>query len=104
MNVEIVSISSGAGALFRSFFVYAAVINLFAFAVFALDKWKSQNGHWRIPEKTLLTLALIGGSPALLLGQKYLRHKTQKQPFGRRLFAIILLQVVLSVLLISLNW
>ena len=96
----ILEMIKGAGYQIWPLFVYAAAINIFTFAVFALDKWKSQNNRWRIPEKTLLTLALIGGSPAMVLGQKLLRHKTQKQPFAGLLILIIVLQVGLAILLI----
>lgn len=95
----ILEMIKGAGYQIWPLFVYAIAINSFTFAVFALDKWKSQNNRWRIPERTLLTLALIGGSPAMVFGQKLLRHKTQKQPFARLLKLIILLQAAAAVFL-----
>jgi len=42
----------------------------------------------------LLRLALFGGSLGAKIAQRYFRHKTYKQPFGRQLNAILLLQVI----------
>jgi uncharacterized membrane protein YsdA (DUF1294 family) len=64
------------------------------FAAFAWDKFCAVRGLWRIPEKTLLLLAAIGGTPGAFAGQRYLRHKTQKQPFGTYLLVIAIVQVI----------
>ena len=73
-------------------------INLAAFAAFGWDKAAArQRGERRIPERTLLLLAALGGSPAALLACHTLRHKTRKQPFGALLMLIIFLQVVVGI-------
>jgi len=69
-------------------------INLATFAAFGWDKAAARQRDRRIPERTLLTLAALGGSPAALLARQTLRHKTRKQPFGARLLLIVFLQVV----------
>jgi uncharacterized membrane protein YsdA (DUF1294 family) len=73
---------------------YLALINLAAFLVFAWDKRCAQNGMWRVPERTLLGLAAVGGSPAMIAGQYALRHKTWKEPFRTALRAIAALQII----------
>lgn len=75
-------------------------INLLAYVVFIYDKRQARSGGWRIPEKTLLGFALIGGSPAILVARRRHRHKTRKQPFVGRLFAIVGLQISLLVFVI----
>jgi uncharacterized membrane protein YsdA (DUF1294 family) len=60
---------------------YLLVANGMAFAAFALDKRRALNGDWRIPERTLLVLAIMGGWIGAKLGQVLFRHKTRKQPF-----------------------
>ena len=67
-------------------------INCAAFVAFGDDKSLAQTGSRRIPESTLLWLALLGGSPGAIAGQRYFRHKTQKEPFRSTLYAIAALQ------------
>lgn len=83
-----------AGLLILPFLLYLGLVNLFTFAVFGWDKYRSIKNAWRVPENTLLLLALIGGSPAMLVGQKLLRHKSRKQPFKTYLLLIVLVQVI----------
>ncbi|MBU2978819.1 cold shock and DUF1294 domain-containing protein [Alteromonas sp. C1M14] len=55
--------------------------SLVTFTLYALDKSAAQKGGWRIQERTLHLLSLIGGWPGALIAQQKLRHKTQKQSF-----------------------
>ena len=85
--------------LLSSLILYLAGINLVTFAMFAWDKYSAIKGQWRIPEKTLLALALAGGTPGAIIAQQRLRHKTRKQPFRAQLILIAGLHVVLLVAL-----
>ena len=68
---------------------YFAAINALAFAAFAWDKPCARLGSWRVRERTLIWLALIGGSVGAFAGQQVMRHKTSKQPFRAQLSAVI---------------
>lgn len=57
------------------------LLNIATFATFALDKWKARQGRWRIPEKTLLIMAAVGGSLGAWCGMIICRHKTQHTKF-----------------------
>jgi uncharacterized membrane protein YsdA (DUF1294 family) len=70
-----------------------AVVNASAFVLFMLDKHFAQEGMRRVPESTLLLVALIGGSAGAIAGQQYWRHKTRKEPFRTMLFSIPVIQV-----------
>jgi uncharacterized membrane protein YsdA (DUF1294 family) len=74
--------------------IYVALVSFFCFLAFAWDKYCAMRGLWRVPEKTLLMLAAIGGTPGAFAGQRVLRHKTQKQPFGTYLLLIAIAQVI----------
>ena len=78
---------------------YLLVINTVAFIVYAIDKLKARKGRWRIPEATLLLLAIVGGSIGAWLGMKAWHHKTKHLKFKYGLPAIILLQLALAVYL-----
>ncbi|MGF6231548.1 uncharacterized membrane protein YsdA (DUF1294 family) [Inquilinus ginsengisoli] len=75
--------------------LYLLAASVAAFALFAWDKWCAAAGRRRIPERTLLTLAAIGGTPGAIAGQRLLRHKTQKEPFRSRLLWIAGAQLLL---------
>jgi uncharacterized membrane protein YsdA (DUF1294 family) len=77
--------------------VYAIVINVATFAAFWQDKRAARQGLWRIPERTLLTLALLGGSPAVWLAGRIFRHKTRKTSF-RVPFAIVVMMQITALL------
>ena len=60
---------------------YLAVVlalSLVAFVFYGFDKRRARNDGRRVPEKTLPLLALFGGWPGALMGQRLFRHKTQK--------------------------
>ena len=60
---------------------YLVVINFIAWVVYGLDKGRAKSGKWRISERTLLLLALIGGSLGAIAGMIMFRHKTRKPKF-----------------------
>ena len=71
------------------------VVSLVTFVVWGVDKWKAARGAWRIPEKTLLTLAFFGGWPGAWFGAKVFRHKSSKQSFRRKLMVVTILNLAL---------
>ncbi len=76
-------------------FTYLIVINLITILFFSFDKSRSKTNGRRISEKTLLLLALVGGSPAAIYAMNTFRHKTKKYSFQLPLYLIILFQIIL---------
>lgn len=74
---------------------YLLLVNLTAFALFGVDKRRARLGRWRVPEKTLFLVALLGGCPGGILGMAAFRHKTRHKRFRYGLPAILLLQLLL---------
>jgi len=72
-------------------------INVIAFLAFGWDKHLAGTRKRRIPERTLLTLAFIGGALGALLGQQIFRHKTQKQPFRALLWLAAFANVAIAI-------
>ena len=79
---------------------YLALVNLLTFVLYGADKRKAQKGAWRVPEKTLLLLPLLGGSVGGILGMQTFRHKTKHWYFKFGLPAMLVLQAALAVYLI----
>lgn len=75
-------------------FAYLLMINTAAFLVFGWDKLKAKRDGWRVPEKTLLALAVIGGSVGALIGMRVFRHKTKKAKFTVGIPVILIMQCV----------
>ena len=75
--------------------IYVAFISVITFFVFGIDKLKAIKDKWRIPEKALFLLSIIGGSVGGLLGMYIFRHKTQKPAFKFGIPAILIVQIVL---------
>jgi uncharacterized membrane protein YsdA (DUF1294 family) len=78
--------------LFFTASVYAA-LGFITLAVYAFDKFAAASSKRRIPEKVLHLLALLGGWPGALIGQKWLRHKTAKPAFLRVFWLTVLANV-----------
>ena len=76
---------------------YLAAVNLVTFTVYGVDKAKARRGAWRVPEKTLFLLPLLGGSVGALLGMLVVRHKTKHWYFVWGIPLILLAQIALAV-------
>lgn len=74
---------------------YLIGINVITFLMYGLDKLKAQKGKWRIPESTLLLLAILGGSVGAWLGMKVWHHKTMHKKFKYGVSLIFFIQIVL---------
>ena len=76
---------------------YLAAVNLVTFTVYGVDKAKARRGAWRVPEKTLFLLPLLGGSLGALLGMWAFHHKTKHWYFVWGIPLILLAQMALAV-------
>ena len=65
----------------RIILLYLIIVNAAAFLLMLADKQKAKQGAWRIPEKTLIGAAAIGGSIGALCGMYLFRHKTKHLVF-----------------------
>ena len=74
-----------------------AALNVIAFLLAINDKMRARRSAHRIPERTLLGVALIGGSVGLLTGMVLARHKVRKPSFLGRLLFVVLVQAAIVV-------
>lgn len=75
--------------------LHILVINITTMCAYIYDKRAATLGLWRVPERTLLAFAFIGGTPAAALTCKLIRHKTRKNPFRAQFWIITLAQIFL---------
>ena len=75
--------------------IYLVVINGVTFVVYGIDKYKAVRSKWRIPENTLIGLAIIGGSVGAWMGMKFWHHKTLHAKFRFGIPIILIAQVAL---------
>ena len=62
-------------------FIYLIIVNLIAFVLFGMYKYKAKKNKWRIKESTLLIAAAAGGSYGAILGMFLFHHKIRKPKF-----------------------
>lgn len=80
---------------------YLTVINIVAALVTITDKRRSVKGKWRIPEATLMILALMGGAVFEYITMSVIRHKTRHAKFMIGLPLIIFVQIVIIAFIIN---
>lgn len=74
---------------------YVLGVNIIGFFAMLIDKQKAKRGSWRIPEKTLFLLTLLGGGVGTIIGMYLFRHKTRKLYFTVGFPVILISEIVL---------
>lgn len=77
--------------------IYLVIMNIIGVAVMGIDKSKAKRHAWRIPEKVLFLVSLLGGSIGTWAGMYIFRHKTKHWYFVVGMPAILILQIVVGV-------
>lgn len=80
--------------------VYLILINALGFLLMCLDKHYARKKMWRIPERTLMAVAALGGSLGSLMGMYLFRHKTRHRKFTLGVPLLLVLHLALLALLI----
>ena len=78
---------------------YLLGINVLAFIIYGIDKYKARKAKWRISEATLLLLAVAGGSVGAWMGMRVWHHKTLHKKFRYGIPAILILQMAAALFL-----
>ncbi len=81
----------------KNIIIYLIVINLITFITMWWDKHEAKMGDWRISEKALFILVLLGGGIGGIAGMYTFRHKTQKWYFKYGFPIILVLEIVFAV-------
>lgn len=78
----------------QNIIIYLIIINIIGFLVMYIDKQKAKKGKWRIPEKTIFIITVLGGGIGTISGIYAFRHKTQKLHFTIGLPTITILEII----------
>ena len=82
---------------------YVILINLTGFLLMGIDKHRAKRRKYRIAERTLFLISLIGGSIGTLIGMYVFHHKTRHLSFVLGIPLILILQLLLITALFSWN-
>ena len=75
--------------------IYLAAISLLAVTMTAYDKRAARRGLRRLRERTLLFVAVIGGSVAMFIMMRFIHHKTRHAKFMVGIPVVIILQMAI---------
>lgn len=77
--------------------IYLIIINIVGFFAMLIDKEKAKRNYWRIPEKTLFTITLLGGGVGTIAGMYLFRHKTKKPIFTIGFPVILISEIFIAI-------
>ena len=80
-------------------YIYLLIINAAGWLLMLTDKRKAIRQKYRIPESTLMLVAIAGGSLGCYGGMMMFRHKTKKPLFSIGLPIILSIHIILCVVL-----
>ncbi len=86
----------------KLFAIYLVVMNVLGVAVMWSDKRCARLHRWRIPEKVLFGVSLLGGSAGTWAGMYLFRHKTKHWYFVVGMPLILVCQAALAIYLVHL--
>lgn len=82
-------------------YLYLTIINALGLLLMLADKQKARRGAWRIPERTLLWVAALGGSLGSWVGMQMFRHKTKHLKFTIGIPIFLALHIVGLIFLLT---
>lgn len=82
---------------FGCFCAYIVILNVAGLLAMGLDKRKARKHAWRIPEKTLFLISILGGSIGTWAGMYLFSHKTRHWYFVMGMPLILAVQVTLAI-------
>lgn len=79
-------------------FLYVIIMNIIGVMMMGIDKSRAKRHAWRIPERTLFLISLLGGSVGSLAGMYLFRHKTKHMKFVIGMPLILLIQIAACII------
>lgn len=83
---------------YKLLLIYFIAISLISVIVCVADKVRAKKGKWRIKESSLFLLSALGGSAAMYITMRLIRHKTLHKRFMIGIPLIIIAQTALLII------
>ena len=83
---------------YKLLLIYFIAISLISVIVCVADKARAKKGKWRIKESSLFLLSALGGSAAMYITMRLIRHKTLHKRFMIGIPLIIIAQTALLII------
>lgn len=80
---------------------YILFISILGILIMKIDKYKATTHRYRISEKTIFIIALLGGSLGVWAGMYLFHHKTKHWYFVCGIPCILIIQIILAYVLIK---
>lgn len=84
--------------MYKVAFLYVIIMNIIGVMMMGIDKSRAKRHAWRIPERTLFLISLLGGSVGSLAGMYLFRHKTKHMKFVIGMPLILLIQIAACII------
>ena len=82
--------------------IYLLLINALGFVLMLSDKHRAKKNLWRIPESTLMSVAVIGGSFGTLAAMRIFHHKTKHLKFSLGIPLLLAVHIFLALAILLL--
>lgn len=79
------------------------LLSLLSFLQYGWDKLAAIRNAWRVPEKQLIKLDMLGGWPGGLLAQRVFKHKRRKREYMTRFWLVVAAHAALWIIAIA-SW
>ncbi len=77
-------------------YIYFIAVNILAFILYGLDKYKARNNKYRVSEFLLLLFAVLGGALGASAGMLVFKHKLSKPKFYIAVPLLMLIQEIIK--------
>lgn len=81
--------------------IYYGILNFFGLILMIIDKKRAEINKWRISEKNLLIIGLLGGAFGAYIGMKGFRHKTKHKAFSIGIPFFMIIHLILMIYLFN---
>lgn len=89
------------GKVIRLALLAIAIMNVIGLVIMYIDKTRAKRHQYRISEKTLWLVAIVGGAIGTTVGMQIFRHKTKHLSFKIGFPVLAVVQIVLFSLLLT---